>query len=400
MGVSEEYQALINDFITRYLSREEVMRRLPLHISIQDFYPDLLHARRQQGQILPLMTQEGKEFWFTVNPSITCQVDRISAAARRENVLKPWVLDRLQETAVIEEAVFSSMIEGAFTTRDEAERMLKNTRQPRNKSEQMVKNNYDALNYVLEHLHGEITMETLIQIAGILTKDASEKEVTGYRTGQGIVAGQEGLVYTPPPGDRLPEMMDSLIKFMKTSSLHPVLKACIAHFYFVYVHPFSDGNGRTARALSLMILLQAGFDFFRTFPISGLVAKERGKYYKAIRDAENADGDMTFFVDVYSGMLSRALEQMEHEVTYRLLAQQWMNRLDESGKLNIRQLEGARWLLTNEKNQVTADAWKKKFQTVTETARQDLLLLCELGLLTRRMDGKRAVFDINRTNTE
>ena len=68
--------------------------------------------------------------------------------------------------------------------------------------------------------------------------------------------------------------------------------------------------------------------------------------------------------------------------------------LEATGRLNDRQIRGARWLLEGKPGQVTVDAWKKKFRTATETARQDLLLLCEEGLLERKLEGRKAVFTI------
>ena len=296
----------------------------------------------------------------------------------------------------MDEAVYSSVIEGAFTSREQAADFIRQNKQPRNKSEQMVKNNYDALTYVLEHLEDEISEETILQIAKIVTRSAAEVQVTGYRDGAVYVTGREGVVYTPPRADTVPEMMRSLVEFVQKSEIHPLLKACIAHFYFVYVHPFGDGNGRTSRALSYMMLLQAGYDFFRYFSISGIVAEERGKYYRSMRNVEDSDGDMTYFIDAYSGMLARTVEQMEHHLKYHVLAGQKLKALEQNGRLNERQLKGAKWLLESSGSSVTVETWRKKYKVVTETARRDLLALCDAGLLVRELDGRKAVFQILR----
>ena len=389
-------ESLIAQFMERYLPRQDIIHRLPVSISIQQFWPELEKERRKHSQELPLLAQDGKPFWFVLTSGIEKQCDAIAELARRDIAFTGPEFDALFQDAVVDEAVYSSVIEGAFTSREQAVDFIRQNKQPRNKSEQMVKNNYDTLTYVLEHLEDEISEATILQITQIVTRSAAEVQVTGYRDGAVYVTGREGVVYTPPQADAVPEMMRSLVAFIQKSELHPLLKACIAHFYFVYIHPFGDGNGRTARALSYMMLLQSGYDFFRYFSISGIVAEERGKYYRSMRNVEDSDGDMTYFIDVYSGMLARTVEKMEHHLKYHVLASQKLKELEQCGTLNERQLKGAKWLLESGGSSVTVETWRKKYKVVTETARRDLLALCDAGLLDRELDGRRAVFRILR----
>ena len=386
---------LISQFLDRYLPRQEIIHRLPVSISIQQFWPELERERRKRSQELPLKDQNGNPFWFVLTGSIEKQCDVIAELARRDIAFTGPEFDALFQNAVVDEAVYSSVIEGAFTSRERAADFIRQNKQPRNKSEQMVKNNYDALTFVLEHLEDEISEDTILQIARIVTRSAAEVQVNGYREGAVYVTGREGVVYTPPRADAVPEMMRSLIEFIQMSELHPLLKACISHFYFVYVHPFGDGNGRTARALSYMMLLQAGYDFFRYFSISGIVAEERGKYYRAMRNVEDSDGDMTYFIDAYSNMLARTVEKMEHHLKYHVLAGQKLKALEQCNTLNERQLKGAKWLLESGGSSVTVEAWSRKYKVVTETARKDLLALCDAGLLIREMDGRKAVIRVD-----
>ena len=389
-------ESLIAQFMERYLSRQEIIHRLPVSISIQQFWPELEKERRKRSQKLPLLAQDGKPFWFVLTGGIEKQCDAIAEMARRDIAFTGPEFDALFQDAVVDEAVYSSVIEGAFTSREQAVDFIRQNKQPRNKSEQMVKNNYDALTYVLEHLEDEISEETILQIAQIVTRSAAEVQVNGYRDGAVYVTGREGVVYTPSQADAVPEMMRSLVTFIQKSELHPLLKACIAHFYFVYIHPFGDGNGRTARALSYMMLLQFGYDFFRYFSISGIVAEERGKYYRSMRNVEDSDGDMTYFIDAYSGMLARTVEQMENHLKYHVIAGQKLKELEQNGTLNERQLKGAKWLLESSGSNVTVEIWRKKYKVVTETARRDLLALCDAGLLVRELDGRKAVFRVLR----
>ena len=150
-------QQLIEQFIARYLSRKEIIHRLPVSVPITKFWPALQQERRKRAIQLPLLDQNGAPFWSVVNASIEQQCDSVAELARRDAVFDMPVFADMMDDAVIDEAVFSSMIEGAFTSREAAVGFLRKHREPANKSEQMVKNNYDALTYVLEHLEEPIT---------------------------------------------------------------------------------------------------------------------------------------------------------------------------------------------------------------------------------------------------
>lgn len=392
-------EQLIRQFMDRYLTREEITYRLPVSLPITKFWPLMDQARRDASIELPLKTQSGNSFRFVVNSTIESQCDAVAAMARRDELLVTLPVEIAQE-ATIDEAVWSSVIEGAFTSRAEAAKIIRQDKQPVNKSEQMVMNNYQAMLYVLEHLEEPITVQTLIDIAEIVTRNASDEVVDGFRTVPVYVTGREGVIYTPPGADQVPEMMDDFLNFINSSELHPLFKACIAHFYFVYVHPFTDGNGRTARALCYMMLLRTGYDLFRYFSISGIIAEERNAYYKSMRHVEESGDDMTYFIDFYSAMLARSVDRMEKHLFRHILADKTIKILETENLLNDRQLKGVRWLLEGNSDSVTVDVWKKKYKTATETARQDLLCLCEAGVLERTMDGRRAVFVIqNRKNT-
>lgn len=386
-------EQLIQTFMDRYLTREEIAYRLPVTLPITRFWPEMEKARKAAAIMLPLKTQTGEPFWFVCNKSIEEQCDAVAAMARKGYMLNSLPAEIMEE-ATIDEAVWSSVIEGAFTSRQQAAKIIKQDRKPTNQSEQMIKNNYQAMLYVLEHLEDPITESTLIDIAQILTRNASEEQIEGFRTVPVYVTGRDGVVYTPPSAEQVPRMMADLLSFIHHSNLHPLFKACIAHFYFVYIHPFMDGNGRTARALSLMMLLRTGYDFFRFFSVSGIIAEERGSYYRAMRNVEASDGDMTYFVDTYSAILAKSVDKMEKHLLRHVLAEKTIKRLEAADKLNDRQMKGVRWLLECDISHVTVDAWKKKFQTATETARQDLLTLCNEGILEKTTEGRKAVFHV------
>jgi Fic family protein len=115
-------------------------------------------------------------------------------------------------------------------------------------------------------------------------------------------------IYEAPDYQKVQTLMNLLFDFInRDDDLHPIIKTAIIHFYFVYVHPFFDGNGRTARCLAYMYLLQKGYDAFRYFSVSSLILDERNKYYKAIKDVEDNESDLTYFVMFYNEMILKSV---------------------------------------------------------------------------------------------
>lgn len=387
---------IVEQYLKNYLPRREIIHRLPVSTPISRVWPELQKARKEVSESLPLSAMDGSAFWWVLTDHIIEESEKVIALARRELIFDRPEYQAAFEEAVLDEAVYSSVIEGAFTTRKEAQAFIQEGRTPKNKSEQMVKNNYEALTYVLENIDAPITKETIFQIYSLVTKDTLEESAASdrYRDEPVFVRSQRGeIVHTAPRAEQVPQMMDALIAFIADSELSPLIKACVAHFYFVYVHPFIDGNGRTARALSYMILLQAGYDFFRYFSISGVIAEERSKYYKAIKDVEDDDFDMTYFIDYSIGMLARAVKKMEDRLVNKVVMEERLNQLRASGA-NERLLAGAEWLLKSPNHSVTIKAWEQKFGVVTETARQDLFKLEEAGIVKRKLVKRRYEFEV------
>ena len=387
---------IVEQYLKNYLPRREIIHRLPVSMPISKVWPELQQARKEISEKLPLSAIDGSAFWWVLTDHIIEESEKVIALARRELIFDRPEYQAAFEEAVLDEAVYSSVIEGAFTTRKEAQAFIREGRAPKNKSEQMVKNHYEALTYVLENIDAPITKKTIFQIYSLVTKDTLEEPAASdrYRDEPVFVRSQRGeVVHTAPRAEQVPQMMDALVAFIADSELSPLIKACVAHFYFVYVHPFIDGNGRTARALSYMILLQAGYDFFRYFSISGVIAEERSKYYKAIKDVEDDGYDMTYFIDYSIGMLARAVKKMEDRLVNKVVMEERLNQLRASGA-NERLLAGAEWLLKSPNHSVTIKAWEQKFGVVTETARQDLFKLEEAGIVKRKLVKRRYEFEV------
>jgi Fic family protein len=152
---------------------------------------------------------------------------------------------------------------------------------------------YNLKNLLLAH---KIMMEGLVKEAG------------RFRSGNvGVYAGTK-LIHAGTPANYVPELMEQLFEWMKKSKLHPLVKSCIFHYEFEFIHPFADGNGRTGR-LWQSLILQKWKDFFAWMPIETLIYAKQDGYYKAL-NASNTDGESTIFVTFMLEVIRDALKDV------------------------------------------------------------------------------------------
>lgn len=396
----EAIQQLLMNYTERYLTKKEIMYRLPSTITIDAFWPVILQHRRSLGCELPLFDQSGNPFWMAITEKIREALLTIDTMAT-ENFIERIPSKSIQETvitdALIDEAFNSSVIEGAFSTKKRTRELVEKKLLPTNKSEQMIINNYHALNYILENLHKPIDEDMILSIYQKVVENTLDPEdiVEKYRDDAVYIYDPTGkVIYEPPHFSRVLPLMNKLIEFINNDDLHhPIIKACIIHFYFVYVHPFFDGNGRTARALSYMYLLKQGYTFFKFFSISSLVREERPKYYKAIKDVEDNDSDLTYFIDFYTQMIIKSIFRILNDIS-----KEYHNRiidlyLNHKGVvLSSRQRKALKLLIKNEKNFTDAQEYMKRNRVAYETARTDLNQLVSLGLMNKSKEGKKYLY--------
>jgi len=222
----------------------------------------------------------------------------------------------------MEESIFSSMIEGATTTRVQAKDMLRKNKSPKNKSEQMILNNYETIQYISDHKTEEVSIEKLYEIHRLVTKNTLEEEKVGvFRNTNEIHVMNEitgEIVHTPPDFKILNNLMKSFCDFFnhnpKDNFIHPIVKASILHFFIGYIHPFVDGNGRTARALFYWYLLKNGYWLAEYLSISRVIMKTKVQYEKAYIYTEIDDMDVTYFIHYQVKILTQAFEDLKKHV--------------------------------------------------------------------------------------
>ena len=386
---------LLTYFIEHYYTKREIAYRLPVSVAITEFWPEELRLRQEKAVTLPLRAVDGGAYWYVPTPRFLEAGDALAQTARLETRAEATLVDR--DFDMMDEAFYSSAIEGAFSTKAQARELLRSGMAPKTKDERMIANNYEALRFVSEHLDTPIHEALVLRIAEILTEETLEEGIKpGWRDGPvQVVSPRLKTIYVAPDADQIRPMLEDLFAFLAREDIHPIIKACAAHIYFVTVHPLFDGNGRTARALAYMILLQAGYDFLRQVPISGLLLEERPKYYKAIQAAqESANGnDFTYFMEYYADMLFRSAQSLR-TAAEREEKLETLKKRTATLAASERLCKGMEWLYAKDFHAVTVEKWKDKFNVSFETARKDLMRLVEYGYLSGRVSGHKKYFDI------
>lgn len=230
-----------------------------------------------------------------------------------------WVTE-MQNRALVLEAHHTTHIEGTQLTLDQSEQLLKG-QMPANTNPDDAREliNYrDAFNLVSDYLDSDSPVtEGLIReihkslVQGVRGDSAAPGE---YRKVQNYVVNSKTgeTVYTPPPVYEIQRMMHELVDYINfTSEVHPVFVSGIAQFQLVHIHPFLDGNGRTARLLSTLCLYRKGYDFKRLFTISEYYDRNRSDYYKAIQSVRESNMDLTGWLEYFTHALSEQMQEIK-----------------------------------------------------------------------------------------
>ena len=216
-------------------------------------------------------------------------------------------------TVLAEEVYYTCSIEGAKTTIKRTKQVMKDNK-PKDYSEKMVYNSYRATKYLNIVAQGRLlTEKELFELWRILTKDACENmDIQGPRYRIGNV--QVGT-YFPPDTKVVEPLMKCFFEFMhKKDNLHVLVKAAILHFYFVFIHPFCDGNGRTTRMISTDYLIRMGLDKFKAISLSKEIHATVKSYELAFDNSENEYNDITFFIEYYLNMIQTTLTNIYYSV--------------------------------------------------------------------------------------
>lgn len=309
--------------------------------------------------------------------------------------------DRYLISSLMEEAIASSQLEGAATTRKVAKEMLENDRRPKDQSEQMILNNYHAMKWIVSNKDTSITIDTIRHLHSILTKSTlSESEVGVFRKEDDIkvVDVQTGEpVYTPPRSSDLDRLMKDFCDFANDQSktrffLHPITKGIILHFLIGYIHPFTDGNGRTARTIFYWYLLRHGYWLIEFMSVSRIILNSKAQYSRAYLYTEQDDNDLTYFVNYNLHCTHLALEDLRHYIRRKSAVKHNALTMLRNTNFNDRQIILLQEVIQDPTIYFSVKQVQNRFGISNQTARTDLNGLVKEGFFEERRSGNKSQY--------
>lgn len=229
--------------------------------------------------------------------------------------------------------------------------------------------------------------------------EGSQIEVGQYRTNEEHIVsgmfGREKIHYVASsPGRVDEEMADFLDWFNNHDNINSVIRSAIAHFWFVSIHPFEDGNGRLARILSDMLLARADKSEFRFYNISSQINKDKKRYYDILEKAQHGDGDITEWICWYANTLSLALDEAENIVS-TILNKSFFWQKASSIPLSQRQTDMLNLFLDGYEAKITSKTWASLAKCSKDTAIRDIQDLVDKEILREDIPGaKRPSYSI------
>ncbi len=396
----------------RYLHWDK-LRRLdpPAGLSSEQWWLRIKVAREGELRPLPLEDPAGKPFGYGLLDTMLRQLHYIDQRCSGEVAMDEVVTSerragrRFLVNSLMEEAIRSSQLEGATTSRREAKEMLRSGREPRDRSERMIANNYAALQFMRDEIGEALTPGAVLELHRIVTEGTLDDPAAAgrlQRPGERRVAVFERddgePIHMPPPAEQLPERLRLLCDFANEGDdgerfVHPVIRAILLHFWLAYDHPFEDGNGRTARILFFWLMQARGYWLAEYLPISRFIRNAPAKYARAFMETETDEGDTTYFLIHQLDVIEKAIDELHLYLQRKTAEVRGVEELlQDTVYLNGRQLALLTDAVRNPESSYSFESHAKSHRVSHETARSDLRGLEQRGLLVKRRAGRQHRF--------
>lgn len=373
-------------------------------------------ARKKLAKPLPFQDKAGRPLSYCLPDTLLKDILWISenatgSIAADARITDPKTKGTYLINSLIEEAISSSQLEGAATTRRVAKELIRTSRPPKNNSERMIVNNFRAMQFIREFKSEKLTKSIVFELHKILTEgtfDAEKENKAGeFRTNEdNIIVGSvdDTVLHTPPNAEELDGRLQKICDFANkvgedenTTFIPPVIRAIIVHYMIGYDHPFFDGNGRTARALFYWVMAKEGAWLMEYISLSRILKKAPAQYVRAYLYAETDDNDVTYFIAHQLEAIRKAIIDLHEYLVQRTeqlkAAADALSNSELAGKLNHRQLAVLKNAIENPGAEYTVKSHSLSHNVTLQTARTDLKALAEkYHILKRYILGKQEVY--------
>lgn len=412
----KEFRNLVQKINDKYLYWDEIKYQdIPKGIDLEIAWFAIKFIRKFKSKNIEISKHKNFAFEYTILDSIQKKLHEfdlnLAGPLKDESLLPKDERAKSLISSTMEEAIASSILEGALTTRKDAKEMLRKGKTPKTIHEKMVLNNYETMKYVLNLRETKLTPDIILTIHKKMTngtledqnyegkfRDSNEFKLMDDSTGE--------IGYTPPDFKLIPKLIDDYCKFANYDSdknfIHPIIKACILHFLMGYVHPFVDGNGRTARSIFYWYVLSKGYWLFQYMSISRKIEKSTAQYARAYLHTEKDENDLTYFIKYHTKIIDGALNDLEAYMEKQITEKERITKLLQlkGYELNTRQMEIIKRISKHPTESITINEIQTMFDVVYETARSDLLDLVKKSFLEKAVIGKKKLLFVKSDNFE
>ncbi|MEA1907423.1 MAG: Fic family protein [Euryarchaeota archaeon] len=293
----------------------------------------------------------------------------------------------LRRDALLRSAHASTAIEGNPLSFEEVSALAAGREvMVRRKDRQEVLNYLEALEKIPDFAkNSPFTADDFLEVHRVVTKDTLEnpEDVGAFRDRQVFVGNRitGEIVFMPPPTDQVPGLVDAFLEWFnsgETEEIDPVIAAGVTHYEIARIHPFIDGNGRTARVMATLTLYKRGFDLKRFFALDDYYDHDRRSYYAALRRVDPATLDLTGWLEYFTGGVAVSIKAVRDRV---LGLSKDVKFLKERGQIALteRQMRIVEWMM--EKGKITNRDVRGIFEISNRAALDEISKLLELGVI-------------------
>lgn len=386
-------QTLYKKIEDEYLYWDKVKYLTPKGVDPQLFWGAVKMKRQMQLQTIRF----GKyTFSFMITPlmqSLLHEFDlKMGGSLSANGVISPRDRQIYLVNSIMEEAIASSQMEGASTTRKVAKDMLRKELRPKNRSQQMIVNNYATIKQLVEEKGQVLDLNMLLDIHRSITTNTLDNPEDEGRLRQTddiyvIDAITGSVAHTPPSHTEIEELLHDLFAFAsdkdKSNFIHPIIKGIILHFMLAWIHPFVDGNGRTARSLVYWYMLKKDYWMTEYLSISRVIYKNKKRYERMFLYTEADHMNMTYFILHNLQVMKKAYEDLKTYLSVKMEERNSVLQYCDIEGINERQMQILKIINDTPSLVLTSLEVSNRFGISDKTARTDLKVLTELGYLKR-----------------